>query len=149
MAALPDLQGENFLEQAAEADIADLFGDVGLEPGPAADLPEGVAPGVRAAACGDEIDVAVVETEAHGDVAKAGLKEREASGQGGGNGGQRSGGLGRKAEEEVDVAAAQGSAFGLGAGQGDGFEMVTGPGAQDGSIRRRMLGGEGSSAEER
>ena len=38
----------------------------------------------------------------------------------------------RKAEEEVDVAAAEGDAFGVGAGEGNGFQVVAGPGAEEG-----------------
>ena len=41
-------------------------------------------------------------------------------------------GGGGKAEEEVDVAAAEGGALGVGAGDGDGFQVVAGPGAEEG-----------------
>ena len=64
VAATPDFEREDLVEEAAAADVANLFLDVGLEPGGAAELPEGVIGGVVTAACGDEIDVDAIEADA-------------------------------------------------------------------------------------
>ena len=138
VAAAPDFEGEDVVEEAALADVADLFLDVGLEPGGAAELPEGVIGGVVTAARGDEIDVEVIEADAQGDVAGLGREVTEEVGEGGVKAQEGAGSVRGEAEEEVHVhiggkqgGIAKGGAFGVGAGEGDGLEVRAGPAAEE------------------
>lgn len=138
VAAAPDFEGEDVVEEAALADVADLFLDVGLEPGGAAELPEGVIGGVVTAARGDEIDVEVIEADAQRDVAGLGREVAEEVGEGGMKALEGAGSVRGEAEEEVHVHIggkqgwiAKGGAFGVGAGEGDGLEVRAGPAAEE------------------
>lgn len=150
VAAAPDFESEDVVEEAAEADEADLFVDVGPEPGGAAELPEGVIGGVETAASGDEVDVGVVEADAEGDVARLGEEVAEGVGQGGVKEVQGEGQVRGEAEEEVDIhvggkqgGTAKGGAFGVGAGEGDGLEVRAGPAAEEGEKAAADGGGGG------
>lgn len=138
VAATPDLEGEDVVEEAALADVANLFLDVGLEPGGAAELPEGVIGGVVTAARGDEIDVEVIEADAQRDVAGLGREVTEEVGEGRMKAEEGAGSVRGEAEEEVHVhiggkqgGIAKGGAFGVGAGEGDGLEVRAGPAAEE------------------
>ncbi len=131
VAATPDLEGQDFVKEATETDVADLLGDVGLEPGVAAELPEGVDSRVPATASGNKVDVAVIETYPNRNIARLRQEIAEVSGQPGVKRRKSPGGAGREAEKKVDVAATEGGVFGEGSGEGDGFEVIAGPGAEE------------------
>ena len=113
VAATPDLESQDLVRETAGADVADLLGDVGLDPGIGAELPESVIRGILATAAGDEVRVGVVETNAQGHIAGLGVVVEEVGGQGEVEGRERAGSGGGEAEEEVDVAAAEGGALGV------------------------------------
>ena len=115
MAAAPDLECQDFVDESAGSDVADLFLDVGLEPGVEARLPKDVT------ACGDQIDESTFVHDSHRHVADVAVK---VIGKRGLHGGERSRGVGREAEEDVDVAVFEVGAFGVGAGERDGLEIA-------------------------
>jgi hypothetical protein len=149
VSAAPEFEGADLVGEARVADDADLFVHVGVEGGVAAELPEGVAGGIGAAEGGDEVHFDVVEANAEGDVAELGETVDQVAGEGLVEGVERGGDGGGKAEEEVDVGVlgvegvvAEGGAFGVGAGEGNGFEVGSGPVAQEGSQAAEELVGE-------
>ena len=114
VATSPDLERQDFVDEAAITDVTDLLGDVGLEPGVEARLPQSVT------ASWYEVDEATFVHDSHGDVADVAV---EVIGKRGLHRGERSRGDVREAEEDVDVAVFQVGAFGVGAGEGDGLEI--------------------------
>ena len=142
VAATPDFEGQDVAAEAAGADVTNLLFDVGLNPGVEAELPKGVVGGVEAAAGGDEIDIGIVEGDADRDIAGLGEEVAEAGGQRAVPRGEGWRGGGGEAKEQVQVAVAEGGAFGLGTGNGDGFEEGAGPGVEEGQeLAAEAVGG--------
>lgn len=141
-AGAPDFEGEDFVDETARTDVADLLGDIGLQPGVVAGLPESVTCGIRAAAGGDEVNASAVVSNADGDVANFREIIAKMRGEGGLQGGDGPGSEGGEAQEEIGVAAAaKRGAFRVRAGERDGFEARTRPAAQGCGERRGARGG--------
>jgi hypothetical protein len=122
VAAAPDFERQNFFDETAVADVADLFLNVGLEPDVKARLPESVNRGIGPAAAGNQVDGEAFEKYERrrcGSPADAQAEARATA-----SGGCRPAGRAcRVREEQVHVAVSQIRTFGVGAGEGDGFEV--------------------------
>ena len=119
VATAPDFERQDFVDESAGSDVADLLIDVGLEPGVEARLPKDVT--CITAASGDQVDESTFVQDSHGNIADVAVK---VIGKRGLHGGERSRSDVREAEEDVDIAVFEVGAFGVGAGEGDGLEIL-------------------------